>query len=229
MCSIHFFILASLTQEEKLIPVPTILERKRPPTTASIFGDTLTSLLSDPLVKPSKTRSTGANAVHVTPKSQSQLTTTISQPTKKQKPTPPTTGSTKNPNQKAQNEDKKENQKPKTIRNPILALSTRRLPPSQASISLEAKAARLLKLEKEEKEDRARVRDVLTGWTPAEPVPGAVGADGKEIVQVGSQEFERGLKKVAQRGGTSFLVPPFHPHTVSHLRSRPRLRSISEN
>ncbi|KAK4685727.1 hypothetical protein P7C73_g4409, partial [Tremellales sp. Uapishka_1] len=74
-----------------------------------------------------------------------------------------------------------------TTPNPILALSSKRAPPSAASRSLELKAARLLKVEKEEKEDKARIRDVVEGWAPADPT-------------VGSQEFERGLRKIAQRG-----------------------------
>lgn len=40
-----------------------------------------------------------------------------------------------------------------------------------------------------ERLDRARVRDVVEGWVPA---PGA---------EMGSQEFERALRKTAQRGG----------------------------
>ncbi len=57
-------------------------------------------------------------------------------------------------------------------------------------------------MEKEEKLDRARVRDVLEGWN---------GPDGQ-----GSQDFERGLRKVAQRGGTSLFVPllPFFPSSL---------------
>lgn len=78
--------------------------------------------------------------------------------------------------------------KPKvTPSNQILSLSHTKPPPSRGAVSLERKAARQLKLEKEEKIDKARVRDVLEGW---------VGTDGK-----GSQEFERGLRKVAQKGG----------------------------
>ena len=57
-----------------------------------------------------------------------------------------------------------------------------------ATVSLENRAARQLKLEKEQKEDRARIRDVVEGWS----APGATG---------GGQEWERGLRKVAQRGG----------------------------
>lgn len=74
---------------------------------------------------------------------------------------------------------------------PILSLSAKPLPPSQAAVSLERRAARALKAQKEERLDRARIRNVLEGWVPA---PG---------LEVGSQEFERGLRKTAQRGGES--------------------------
>lgn len=73
---------------------------------------------------------------------------------------------------------------------PILALSAKPLPPSAASDKLERRAARALKQEKQERLDRARIRNVVEGWVPAE------GAG-----DVGSQEFERGLRKTAQRGG----------------------------
>jgi len=46
---------------------------------------------------------------------------------------------------------------------------------------LEKKAKKVLQIEKKEKEDKARVRDVIGGW---------------------GGESERGLRKVAQRGGT---------------------------
>lgn len=72
---------------------------------------------------------------------------------------------------------------------PILALSAKPLPPSQAAERLERRAARVLKAERMERLDRARVRDVVEGWVPA---PGA---------EMGSQEFERALRKTAQRGG----------------------------
>ncbi|KLT38481.1 hypothetical protein CC85DRAFT_331573 [Cutaneotrichosporon oleaginosum] len=71
---------------------------------------------------------------------------------------------------------------------PILALSAKPLPPSMAEERLERRAARALKAEREARLDRARVRNVLEGWVPAD------GAG------VGSQEFERGLRKTAQRG-----------------------------
>lgn len=47
----------------------------------------------------------------------------------------------------------------------------------------------MLKVEKQEREDRARVKDVIEGW--------ASKGDGTP----GGQEWERGLRKVAQRGG----------------------------
>lgn len=82
-----------------------------------------------------------------------------------------------------------EGRKKKKTAAPILALSAKRLPPSMAEERLERRAARALKAEREERLDRARIRDVLEGWVPAD------GAG------VGSQEFERGLRKTAQRGG----------------------------
>lgn len=72
---------------------------------------------------------------------------------------------------------------------PILSLSAKPLPPSMAEERLERRAARALKAERAERLDRARVRNVLEGWVPAE------GAG------MGSQEFERALRKTAQRGG----------------------------
>jgi hypothetical protein len=60
-------------------------------------------------------------------------------------------------------------------------------------LALERKAEEAVKKAKVERVERARVTDVMEGWGQ----PG------------GSQEFERGLRKVAQRGGTSFLFPFF--------------------
>lgn len=76
--------------------------------------------------------------------------------------------------------------------NPILALSQKALPPSAAKVSLERKAKRVLKVQKMEKQDRARIRNVLEGWGPR-----------IEAGVPGGQEWERGLRKVAQRGGES--------------------------
>jgi hypothetical protein len=86
-------------------------------------------------------------------------------------------------------EEEGEKRKKKKTAAPILALSAKPLPPSMAEERLERRAARALKAEREARLDRARIRNVLEGWVPAE------GAG------VGSQEFERGLRKTAQRGG----------------------------
>jgi len=48
---------------------------------------------------------------------------------------------------------------------------------------LESKAQKVLQIEKKEKEDKGRIRDVIGGW---------------------GGESERALRKVAQRGGTSY-------------------------
>jgi hypothetical protein len=64
-------------------------------------------------------------------------------------------------------------------------------------LALERKAEEAVKKAKVERVERARVTDVMEGWEQ----PG------------GSQEFERGLRKVAQRGGTSFLF--FYPSSPS--------------
>jgi hypothetical protein len=122
-------------------------------TTASVFGATLTSLLTEPAKATKKTKRTGANA-----DGDDEIPLT------------------------------------KLAGQPILSLSAKPLPPSQAAVSLERRAARVLKAQREERLDRARVRNVLEGWTPA---PGA---------EVGSQEFERALRKTAQRGGESWKM-----------------------
>lgn len=80
---------------------------------------------------------------------------------------------------------------------PILSLSRARLPPTATTEKLERQAARAVKREKEEKEDRARVRDVVEGWSHMGPTEGQV---------VGGLEFEKGLRKTAQRGGQSFCL-----------------------
>lgn len=105
---------------------------------------------------------------------------TVSQPSK-----PSNLAATEEPSAKRQ--------KPtKTLKpgaNPILALSSRPLPPSSSAEALERKAKRALKAEEKERQDRARVKNVIEGWGPtAEGAPGG-------------QEWERGLRKVAQRGG----------------------------
>lgn len=73
---------------------------------------------------------------------------------------------------------------------PILALSRAPLPPSKNTLALERKAALALKHEKQEREDRARVKNVVEGWT-------------HEGTGMGGMEFERQLRKTAQRGGES--------------------------
>ncbi|KAK8858936.1 hypothetical protein IAR55_003167 [Kwoniella newhampshirensis] len=120
-------------------------KRKRPATTASIFGETLATLLSDPL-------------------------TTKTQQKKKLKPTPETTSTPALAGTQHHQQQ------------PILALSAHK-PPTKASVSLEAKARKQVRVDKLEKEDKARVKDVIEGWATG-----------------GGQEFERGLRKVAQRG-----------------------------
>lgn len=144
-----------------------ITERKRV-TTATDFGSTLTSLLSESAVKPKKSKKakrTAAEDKAAADASDADDDDDV--------PAPAPVDLTR----------------PAPKSNPILALSAKPLPPSRAAVSLERRAARALKAEKEERLDRARVRNVLEGWTPA---PGA---------NVGSQEFERGLRKTAQRGG----------------------------
>ncbi|WRT66096.1 uncharacterized protein IL334_003049 [Kwoniella shivajii] len=124
-------------------------KRKRPATTASTFGETLATLLADPMVTKSKSKKA---------KTDSSLD--------KQKI------SVKSVTSKDQA--------------PILALSAHK-PPTKSSVSIEAKARRQLKVDKEEKEDQARVTDVVEGWAYGDGV-------------IGGQEFERGLRKTAQRG-----------------------------
>jgi hypothetical protein len=53
---------------------------------------------------------------------------------------------------------------------------------------LEARAKKVLAVNRQEKEDKGRVKDVIGGWGGRE--------DG-----VGGQEWERSLRKVAQKGG----------------------------
>ncbi|WVR07305.1 hypothetical protein IAU60_004346 [Kwoniella sp. DSM 27419] len=129
-------------------------KRKRPATTASVFGETLTSLLADPMTQKSKSKkaklATGSNAVLEEGKAAPVV------------------------------------QAHASGQAPILALSAHK-PPARAAVSLEAKARKALKAEKEEKQDRARVMDVVEGWANGDGV-------------VGGQEFERGLRKTAQRG-----------------------------
>jgi hypothetical protein len=58
---------------------------------------------------------------------------------------------------------------------------------------LERKAEEAVKKAKTDRVEKARVVDVMEGWQQ----PG------------GSQEFERGLRKVAQRGGEFQFLNPF--------------------
>ncbi len=80
---------------------------------------------------------------------------------------------------------------PSTAQQPILSLSAKAVPPSSNTLALEARAKRVIKAQKAEREDRARVRDVVEGWAPS--------GDAAQ----GGQERERSLRKVAQRGGGS--------------------------
>ncbi|WVF71746.1 hypothetical protein IAT40_006554 [Kwoniella sp. CBS 6097] len=129
-------------------------KRKRTMTTADTFGATLTSLLTDPMIKKQK------KSRHPQPQEGQDEATT------------PAVATAVGKSASAQA--------------PIMALSAHK-PPTKASVSLEAKARRALKAEKEEKEDQARVIDVIEGWSNGDGV-------------VGGQEFERGLRKTAQRG-----------------------------
>jgi hypothetical protein len=86
-----------------------------------------------------------------------------------------------------------------------LFLSKAKLPPSRSALALERRAEEAVKKAKVERVEKARVTDVMEGWAQ----PG------------GSQEFERGLRKVAQRGGQSlsslsFPLSPF-PDTMSFI------------
>ena len=86
--------------------------------------------------------------------------------------------------------------KPATAGQPqsnILSLSHIKAPPSRAAENLERKAKRHIHALKMEKEDKARVRDVVEGWA-------ARHVEGQAEV-LGGQEFEKGLRKTAQRGG----------------------------
>lgn len=86
-----------------------------------------------------------------------------------------------------------------TAKEAILSLSQAKPPPSRNSENLERKAKRHLQALKEEKEDKARIRNVVEGWaaTTLETPSGQV--------VVGGQEFEKSLRKTAQRGGELIL------------------------
>ena len=137
-------------------PLSLPLTDKKPPTTASTFGTTLTSLLAEPSAPPPSSSRP--------PRKRAKAAAAATAPS-----------------------------------HAILSRSHVRGPPSRAEVALERRAARAVRVEKAEKEDRARVRDVLEGW---------VVADGSGA---GSQEVEKGLRKVAQRGGESALLALPYP------------------
>lgn len=148
------------------VPVLTLAERKAA-TTADTFGATLTSLLTEPAggrAGPSKRQRRAGGEEHSKAEADAQATADTA------KPSLPLSSSLSAPARGSA---------------PILSLSRTTLPPSRKELSLERKAARILKAEKAEREDRARVKDVVEGWAH----PG------------GGMEFEKGLRKTAQRGG----------------------------
>lgn len=202
-----------------------VTEKKKPETTADKFAATLNTLLADPGVIPSKTRGKTQATRKVLPiggeeegeeNVEDEDEATADLPNKRRKLSTPTSDP-KPPLSQSTQAVKQQKQKP-TVKNPILSLSNRRLPPSRAALSLERRAVRQLKQEKEERLDRARIRDVMEGWGPREVLVNVVGtgsetrvgpggkkgAEGKkvkEVVAPGGQEWERGLRKVAQKGG----------------------------
>jgi len=167
---------------------------------------------------------------------------------------------TKRPKTTAAGEDEPsaDHSKPsKTPVNPILSLSAASaLPPSTKEIRLERLAKRQLKQDKLEKKDRARVKDVIEGWGPRnvvvvnhdkkEPVKDEAQKKGKgkgkgksslvqegvEVMAPGGQEWERGLRKVAQRGGElqkpiSHWRFPWSLLVLNRLRSHQALQCYS--
>jgi hypothetical protein len=120
----------------------------------------------------------------------STLTALLAEPTKKAKK------SAKVDDESAASAPKKSKTKQPTAKEAILSLSQTRLPPSRAEENLERKAKRHIQALKEEKEDRARIRNVLEGWSAS-----SISTPNGEVV-VGGQEFEKSLRKTAQRGGT---------------------------
>jgi hypothetical protein len=173
-----------------------LIEKRKATTTNDVFAATLTSLLDEPPVKKTKLSTETGDA----------------EPSTK---------------------------KPKSSINPILSLSAASaLPPSTKQIKLERQAKRQLKQEKMDRKDKARIKDVLEGWAPrpvlvvkpakegeerkADKKEGKKDAFGKvkpvvqegvEILAPGGQEWERGLRKVAQRGGQfthTHTSPPCH-------------------
>lgn len=154
-----------------------VIERKRPPTSAETFGSTLTSLLTEDTAskKKSKKEETKEETAPV-------LSSTDKIVIERYQPKRPIKTSLQAP------------------AGAILSLSRTELPPSKAQVSLERKARRQIKVAKEEKEDRARVRNIIEGWAEA-----PLGLEGTSVDKdgkaVSGQEFERGLRKTAQRGG----------------------------
>lgn len=138
-------------------------ERKRSATTAETFGSTLTSLLSESSKKPKKSAKGAAPVADVEGEDGDVAKNKLAG--------------------KAAGQPQ----------NNILSLSHIKAPPSRAAENLERKAKRHIQALKMEKEDKARVRDVVEGWA-ARHVEG-----GPEVL--GGQEFEKGLRKTAQRGG----------------------------
>ncbi|WWC70469.1 uncharacterized protein I206_104420 [Kwoniella pini CBS 10737] len=92
---------------------------------------------------------------------------------------------------------------------PILALSSSK-PPTKSSVSIEAKARKQLKIEKEEKQDKARIQDIVEGWS---------GGDGV----IGGQEFEKSLRKTAQRG----VIKLFNAILLASKNSEAAMTSLS--
>ncbi|WWC89602.1 uncharacterized protein L201_004527 [Kwoniella dendrophila CBS 6074] len=159
-------------------------KRKRPPTTASDFGNTLTDLLNDPLTqrksksKKPKTIDNDDNDDHAATKSSKNKDVII-------KPT----------NNKQQQ--------------PILALSAHK-PPTKSSVSIEAKARKQLKIEKDEKEDKARIKNIVEGWSNGDGI-------------LGGQEFEKSLRKTAQRG----VIKLFNAILLASKNSEAAITSLS--
>ncbi|ORY23130.1 Rrp15p-domain-containing protein [Naematelia encephala] len=88
----------------------------------------------------------------------------------------------------AQTQSTSEAQSTKQAQTAILSLSRAKPPPSAAADKLARLAEKRLKVQKAEKEDHARVRDVVEGWSV------------DERLSMGGMEFERSLRKTAQRG-----------------------------
>jgi hypothetical protein len=86
---------------------------------------------------------------------------------------------------------------------PILSMAPHLRKAAQAT-KLSAKASRLATEARKEREERARVKDVIAGWgapgcPPGEGPPGQAGIKWEE--EGGATGREKRLRKVAQRGG----------------------------